>query len=71
MLLSVVSNGSKEQIGAAEGATGSEEFEPWRTQQQNSTAHTAYGASVPISSATDIYNMSTAGNIYILISINN
>lgn len=65
--MSVVSNGSKEQIGAAEGATGSEEFEPWRTQQQNSTAHTAYGASVPISSATDIYNMSTAGNIHILI----
>ncbi|CAG9854915.1 unnamed protein product [Phyllotreta striolata] len=56
-----VSNGSKEQLGAGEGATGSEEFEPWRNQQQNTTAHTAYGASVPISSATDIYNMSTAG----------
>ncbi|XP_050306982.1 YTH domain-containing family protein 3-like isoform X2 [Anthonomus grandis grandis] len=55
-----VSNGSKEQIGTAEGATGSEEFETWRTQQQNS-AHTPYGASVPISTATDIYNMSTAG----------
>ncbi|KAJ8920716.1 hypothetical protein NQ315_004855, partial [Exocentrus adspersus] len=55
------SNGPKEQLGAGEGATGSEEFEPWRSQQQNSAAHTAYGASVPISSATDIYNMSTAG----------
>ncbi|XP_030749638.1 YTH domain-containing family protein 3 isoform X1 [Sitophilus oryzae] len=55
-----VSNGSKEQLGAtAEGAAGSEEFEPWRTQQQNSAAHPAYGASVPISSATDIYNMGT------------
>ncbi|XP_048520579.1 YTH domain-containing family protein 2 isoform X1 [Dendroctonus ponderosae] len=56
-----VSNGSKEPIGAAEGATGSEGFEPWRTQQQNSAAHTGYGPSVPISSATDLYNMSTAG----------
>ncbi|XP_056642644.1 YTH domain-containing family protein 3 [Diorhabda sublineata] len=56
-----VSNGPKEQLGVGEGAGGSEEFEPWRTQQQNTTAHTAYGASVPISSATDIYNMSTAG----------
>lgn len=56
-----MSNGSKEQLGTAEGAAGSEEFEPWRTQQQNSAAHTAYGASVPISSATDIYNISTAG----------
>ncbi|XP_076270987.1 YTH domain-containing family protein isoform X2 [Rhynchophorus ferrugineus] len=56
-----VSNGSKEQLGTAEGAAGSEEFEPWRTQQQNSAAHTAYGTSVPISSATDIYNISTAG----------
>ncbi|ENN76277.1 hypothetical protein YQE_07241, partial [Dendroctonus ponderosae] len=55
-----VSNGSKEPIGAAEGATGSEGFEPWRTQQQNSAAHTGYGPSVPISSATDLYNMSTA-----------
>ncbi|KAJ8974919.1 hypothetical protein NQ317_010202, partial [Molorchus minor] len=55
-----VSNGPKEQLGAGEGATGSEEFEPWRSQQQNSAAHTAYGASVPISSATDMYNMSTA-----------
>ncbi|KAH1013440.1 hypothetical protein HUJ04_002424 [Dendroctonus ponderosae] len=57
-----VSNGSKEPIGAAEGATGSEGFEPWRTQQQNSAAHTGYGPSVPISSATDLYNMSTAVN---------
>lgn len=57
-----MSNGPKEQLGAGEGASGSEEFEPWRSQQQNSAAHTAYGASVPISSATDIYNMSTAGN---------
>ncbi|KAJ8933721.1 hypothetical protein NQ314_013851 [Rhamnusium bicolor] len=56
-----VSNGPKEQLGAGEGATGSEEFEPWRSQQQNSATHTAYGASVPISSATDIYNMGTAG----------
>ncbi|XP_028134072.1 YTH domain-containing family protein 3 isoform X1 [Diabrotica virgifera virgifera] len=56
-----VSNGPKEQLGVGEGAVGSEEFEPWRNQQQNTTAHTAYGASVPISSATDIYNMSTAG----------
>ncbi|XP_066257564.1 YTH domain-containing family protein 3 [Euwallacea similis] len=56
-----VSNGSKEQIGTVEGATASEEFEPWRAQQQNSAAHTPYGASVPISSATDIYNMGSAG----------
>ncbi|KAB0797533.1 hypothetical protein PPYR_08526 [Photinus pyralis] len=56
-----VSNGTKEQLGAGEGASGSEEFEPWRSQQQNSAAPTAYGTSVPISSATDIYNMSTAG----------
>lgn len=56
-----VSNGPKEQLGAGEGAGGSEEFEPWRSQQQNSAAHTAYGASVPISTATDLYNMSTAG----------
>lgn len=56
-----MSNGTKEQLGAGEGASGSEEFEPWRSQQQNSAAPTAYGASVPISSATDIYNMSTAG----------
>ncbi|XP_068903227.1 YTH domain-containing family protein 3 isoform X2 [Tenebrio molitor] len=55
-----VSNGPKEQLGAGEGASGSEEFEPWRSQQQNSAAHTAY-PSVPISSATDLYNMSTAG----------
>lgn len=59
-----MSNGSKEQLGAGEGAAGSEEFETWRSQQQNTTAHTAYGASVPISSATDIYNMSTAGILY-------
>lgn len=50
-----MSNGPKEQLGAGEGATGSEEFEPWRSQQQNSAAHTAYGASVPISTATDLY----------------
>ncbi|KAL3280998.1 hypothetical protein HHI36_004222 [Cryptolaemus montrouzieri] len=56
-----VSNGPKEQLGAGEGASGSEEFEPWRSQQQNSAAHTPYGGSVPISSATDLYNMSTAG----------
>ncbi|XP_060517021.1 YTH domain-containing family protein 3 [Cylas formicarius] len=56
-----VSNGSKEQLGGGEGATSSEEFEPWRSQQQSSAAHTAYGTSVPISSATDLYNMSTAG----------
>ncbi|XP_044751533.1 YTH domain-containing family protein 2 isoform X2 [Coccinella septempunctata] len=56
-----VSNGPKEQLGAGEGASGSEEFEPWRSHQQNSAAHTPYGASVPISSATDIYNMGTAG----------
>ncbi|XP_018319503.1 YTH domain-containing family protein 2 isoform X2 [Agrilus planipennis] len=56
-----VSNGAKEQLGAGEGATGSEEFEPWRSQQQQQTnsAPAAYGASVPISSATDIYSMST------------
>lgn len=59
----VASNGPKEQLGTGEGATGSEEFEPWRSQQQNSAAHTAYGTSVPISSATDIYNMSTAGKV--------
>lgn len=57
----LASNGPKEQLGTGEGATGSEEFEPWRSQQQNSATHTAYGTSVP-SSATDIYNMSTAGN---------
>lgn len=58
----LVSNGSKEQIGqTTEGATASEEFEPWRGQQQNSAAHTGYGASVPISNATDIYNMGSAG----------
>lgn len=54
-----VSNGPKEQLGAGEGANGSEEFEPWRSQQQQqqNSAHTAaYGASVPISSATDIYS---------------
>ncbi|XP_023014103.2 YTH domain-containing family protein [Leptinotarsa decemlineata] len=56
-----VSNGPKEQLGGGEGASGSEEFEPWRNQQQNTAPHTAYGASVPISSATDIYNMGTAG----------
>ncbi|XP_019876443.1 YTH domain-containing family protein 2 [Aethina tumida] len=62
-----VSNGPKEQLGAGEGASGSEEFEPWRSaqqqqqqQQQNSAAH-AYGASVPISTGTDLYNMNTAG----------
>nr|CAH7743457.1 unnamed protein product [Callosobruchus chinensis] len=69
-----VSNGPKEQLGGVEGsntAVGSEEFEPWRSQQQQAqqqnsaaataaaAAHTPYGASVPISSATDIYNMST------------
>ncbi|XP_017768674.1 PREDICTED: YTH domain-containing family protein 3 isoform X1 [Nicrophorus vespilloides] len=54
-----VSNGPKEQLGAGEGASGAEEFEPWRSQQQNSAAHTAYGTSAPISSATDLYNMST------------
>ncbi|RZB84947.1 hypothetical protein BDFB_004737 [Asbolus verrucosus] len=59
-----VSNGPKEQLGAGEGASGSEEFEPWRSQQQNSAAHTAY-PSVPISSATDLYNMSTAGRLII------
>lgn len=59
--MAIVSNGPKEQLGAREGASGSEEFEPWRTQQQNSAAHTAYGASVPISSATDLYNMTSAG----------
>ncbi|KAL1491187.1 hypothetical protein ABEB36_011825 [Hypothenemus hampei] len=59
---SQVSNGSKEHIGTNEGATGSEEFEPWRAQQQNSALpHTPYGASVPISSSTDIYNMGSAG----------
>ena len=57
-LFFVVSSGPKEQLGGSEGATGSEEFEPWRTQQQSSAAHTAYGGSVPISSATDLY---TAG----------
>lgn len=56
-----MTNGPKEQLGAGEGANSSEEFEPWRTQQQNSAAHTAYGASVPISSATDLYSMNTAG----------
>lgn len=70
-ILYTVSNGPKEQLGAGEGAAGSEEFEPWRSQQQNSAAHTPYGASVPISSATDIYSMSTAGTsrkIYLFIS---
>lgn len=59
----LVSNGPKEQLGGAgEGANSSEDqFEPWRTQQQNSAAHTAYGASVPISTATDLYSMNTAG----------
>lgn len=57
----LASNGPKEQLGTGEGATASEEFEPWRSQQQNSAAHTAYGTSVPISSATDIYSMNTAG----------
>lgn len=56
-----VSNGPKEQLGAGEGASSTEEFEPWRSQQQNSAAHTSYGGSVPISSATDLYNMGTAG----------
>lgn len=63
----VVSNGPKEQLGGAgEGANSSEDqFEPWRTQQQqNSAAHTAYGASVPISSATDLYSMNTAGDFH-------
>ncbi|KAH0822679.1 hypothetical protein GEV33_000112 [Tenebrio molitor] len=60
MSVVLLSNGPKEQLGAGEGASGSEEFEPWRSQQQNSAAHTAY-PSVPISSATDLYNMSTAG----------
>lgn len=55
-----VSNGPKEQLGAGEGASGSEEFEPWRSQQQNSAAHTAY-PSVPISTGTDLYNMNTTG----------
>lgn len=59
-----VSNGPKEQLGAGEGANSSEEFEPWRTQQQNSAAHTAYGTSVPISTATDLYSMNTPGNIH-------
>lgn len=57
----LVSNGPKEQLGAGEGASSSEEFEPWRTQQQTSAAHTAYGATVPISTATDLYSMNTAG----------
>lgn len=59
---SLVSNGPKEQLGAGEGAGGSEDFESWRTQQQqNTAAHTPYGATtVPISSATDLYSMSTA-----------
>lgn len=60
----IVTNGPKEQLGAGEGANSSEEFEPWRTQQQNSAAHTAYGGSVPISSATDLYSMNTAGNVH-------
>lgn len=75
MIHFAVSNGPKEQLGGGEGASGSEEFEPWRSQhsqQQNSAAHTAY-PSVPISTATDLYNMSTAGtpisNAYIKLII--
>lgn len=62
-----VSNGPKEQLGAGEGANGSEEFEPWRSQQQQqqNSAHTAaYGASVPISTATDIYSYYGSGGTY-------
>lgn len=60
----VVSNGTKDPLGAGEGASGSEEFEPWRSQQQNSGGPAAYGASVPISSGTDLYNMNTGGQTF-------
>lgn len=68
-MLFIVSNGPKEQLGAGEGANSSEEFEPWRTQQQNSAAHTAYGASVPISTATDLYSMNTAGKLAVTLIV--
>lgn len=57
-----VSNGPKEQLGVGEGAGGSEDFESWRSQQQpqqGTASHTPYGATAPISSATDLYGMST------------
>lgn len=63
----LVNNGPKEQLseGVAAGNV-SEDFESWRSQQQaqqqqgGGAAHTSYATSVPISSATDPYNMSTA-----------
>lgn len=64
-LVMLVSNGPKEQLGVGEGAGGSEDFESWRSQQQQQQAgtaqsHNAYGATAPISSTTDLYGMSTA-----------
>lgn len=64
MFLVAVSNGTKDPLGAGEGASGTEEFEPWRSQQQNSGGPAAYGASVPISSGTDLYNMNTGGQAF-------
>lgn len=58
-----MSNGPKEQLGVGEGAGGSEDFESWRSQQQQqqgTASHNAYGATAPISSTTDLYGMSTA-----------
>lgn len=60
--MNLVSNGPKEQLGVGEGAGGSEDFESWRSQQQQqgTASHTPYGATAPISSTTDLYGMSTA-----------
>lgn len=61
-----MSNGPKEQLGVGEGAGGSEDFESWRSQQQpqqSTASHTPYGATAPISSATDLYGMSTGGKL--------
>lgn len=62
-----VSNGPKEQLGVGEGAGGSEDFESWRSQQQQqpgTASHNAYGATAPITSTTDLYGMSTAAGNY-------
>lgn len=61
-----MSNGPKEQLGVGEGAGGSEDFESWRSQQQQqpgTASHNAYGATAPISSTTDLYGMSTAAGM--------
>lgn len=63
-----MSNGPKEQIGVGEGAGGSEDFESWRSQQQQqagTASHNAYGATAPISSTTDLYGMSTAAGNFL------